>query len=255
MAGAHVVLTGCTGTAGAAVLARCIESPAIGKISVISRRPVKQAEGSDKVKVHIHNDFNAYPEGLLSELKGAVGCIWALGISTTRVNASEYKVITNDYTMAAAKAFTSLSPLFNFVYISGEGSKVTRTPGHFTPLFGRVKGETEKALLDLRSDHPGFRIWNVRPAMIDETQRRLSESPKPFGNRLAERTIPLLRAVWPGGISPTGALAEVLERCAVETSSKEEIKSKMQGSGFAVEEGDALGVLLANTGIRRLAGI
>ncbi len=41
-------------------------------------RPVKQAAGVDKVNVVIHNDFSAYSEGVLEQLKGAVGCVWAL---------------------------------------------------------------------------------------------------------------------------------------------------------------------------------
>lgn len=84
---AHLVLTGCTGTAGAAVLAHCIESSTIARASVLSRRPIKQAEGKEKVRVHIHKDFNSYPDSLLSELKGAVGCVWALGVSTSQVKA------------------------------------------------------------------------------------------------------------------------------------------------------------------------
>ncbi|KAL8763763.1 MAG: hypothetical protein Q9194_007265, partial [Teloschistes cf. exilis] len=85
---AHVILTGCTGTAGAAMLARCIESSSIARISVLSRRPVKQAEGKEeKVQVYIHSDFTTYPDELLGKLRGAVGCIWALGISTSQVKA------------------------------------------------------------------------------------------------------------------------------------------------------------------------
>ena len=84
---AHVILTGCTGTAGSAVLARCISSSSISKITVLTRRPIKQAESNEKVRVHIHKDFNAYPDELLRDLKGAVGCIWALGISTSKVSA------------------------------------------------------------------------------------------------------------------------------------------------------------------------
>lgn len=79
---AHVILTGCTGTAGSAVLARCIASKTISRISVLSRRQVKQAAGVGKVKVFIHEDFKVYPDSLLGELKGAVGCIWALGVPT-----------------------------------------------------------------------------------------------------------------------------------------------------------------------------
>ena len=83
----HIILTGATGTAGAAVLARCIASSTITRVSVLSRRPVKQAAGVDKVNVFMHNDFNTYPESLLGQLKGAVGCVWALGIASGQVGA------------------------------------------------------------------------------------------------------------------------------------------------------------------------
>ncbi|KAL8975918.1 MAG: hypothetical protein Q9205_007979, partial [Flavoplaca limonia] len=231
---AHVILTGCTGTAGSAMLAQCIKSSKVAQISVLSRRPVKQAEGQDKVKVHIHQDFRSYPDSLLSELKGAVGCIWALGISTTQVKPA---AITYDYALAAAKAFASLNPLFNFVYLSGDG--VTRTPGRFTPLFARVKGEAETSLLAMRSDAPGLRIWNVRPAFIDESQNPLKDGPD----------------MLPNGVTPTSPLAAISEDCALETDSKDEVKARIQGKGVTVEEGDTLGVLLANTGIRRLASL
>lgn len=84
---AHIILTGCTGTAGSAVLARCIASPSISRISVLSRRPVQQAAGVAKVNVVIHKDFNVYPNSLLGQLKGAVGCIWALGVPAGQVSA------------------------------------------------------------------------------------------------------------------------------------------------------------------------
>lgn len=111
------------------------------------------------------------------------------------------------------------------------------------------------SLLALRSEHPGLRIWNVRPAFIDETQRPRKEGPSPFINRLANRATPALRAIWPNSLSPTGPLAEVLVRCAEETTTKEDVGVEMEGKGFAMEEGATLGVLLVNTGIRRLAGL
>ncbi|KAL8998571.1 MAG: hypothetical protein Q9169_002411 [Polycauliona sp. 2 TL-2023] len=193
------------------MLAQCIKSSKIARISVLSRRPVKQAEGLDKVKVHIHQDFHSYPDSLLSELKGAVGCIWALGISTSQVKAE------------------------------------------FTLLFARVKGEAETSLLALRSDNPGLRIWNVRPGFIDESQNPLKDGPDMLTKKLAFRIAPLFRNVWPNGVSPTGLLAELSESCVLEEASKEDVKARIHGTGVTIEEGDTLGVLLANTGIRRLA--
>ncbi|KAL8916961.1 MAG: hypothetical protein Q9172_006027 [Xanthocarpia lactea] len=247
---AHIILTGCTGTAGSAILAQCISSSKVARVSVLSRRPVKQAEGNDKVTVHVHNDFGSYPDSLLDQLKGAVGCIWALGISTSQVKP---ETITYDYALAAAKAFASLSPTFNFVYISGDGA--TRNPSKCTPLFGCVKGEAEVSLLALRSDNPGLRVWNVRPAYIDETQNPLRDGSDIVLKKVMDRAVPLLRTVWPSGVTPTGPLAGLLESCALDTSSKEDVKARIQGTGVTIEEGGTLGVLLANTGIRRLAGL
>ena len=83
---AHVVLTGRTGTAGSAVLARRIASSSMSRISVLSRRPVRQATGIDKVNVIVHKDISVYPTDLLEQLKGAMGCVWALGVPMSQVS-------------------------------------------------------------------------------------------------------------------------------------------------------------------------
>jgi hypothetical protein len=44
------------------------------------------AEGHDKAKVIIHNDFGVYSETLLDELRDAKGCVWALGVSQNDVD-------------------------------------------------------------------------------------------------------------------------------------------------------------------------
>lgn len=122
-------------------------------------------------------------------------------------------------------------------------------------MFARVKGEAETSLLALRLDTPGLRIWNIRPAFIDESQNPLKDGSDTLVNKLSYRIAPLLRAVWPNGVSPTGSLAAVSESCALETASKDDVKARIQGTGVTVEQGDTLGVLVSNTGIRRLAGL
>jgi uncharacterized protein YbjT (DUF2867 family) len=77
----HLILTGATGLVGSAVLQVMLTHPAITTISVLSRRPVPQTEGHPKAKVIIHKDFLNYPPDLLEQLRGAEGCVWALGIS------------------------------------------------------------------------------------------------------------------------------------------------------------------------------
>lgn len=82
----HVVLTGATGLVGSGILNQMLKSTTISKISILSRRPVPVTEGHSKANVIIHKDFNTYDEGLLGQLKGAEGCVFALGISVNAVS-------------------------------------------------------------------------------------------------------------------------------------------------------------------------
>jgi uncharacterized protein YbjT (DUF2867 family) len=81
----HLVLTGATGLVGSGVLQYMISTPSVSRVSVLSRRPVPQAEGHEKVKVIIHKDFSSYPSEILSQLKDVDGVVWAQGISVTQV--------------------------------------------------------------------------------------------------------------------------------------------------------------------------
>ena len=81
----HIILTGATGTLGLATLQHILSSPSITRLSILSRRPVTLAEGHEKAEVIIHKDFETYPDEVLEKLKGAKGCVWALGISQTKV--------------------------------------------------------------------------------------------------------------------------------------------------------------------------
>jgi hypothetical protein len=85
----HLILTGATGLVGSAVLDSMLRIPDITKISILARRPVQMAEDAKdpRVNVIIHPDFAVYDSDVLEKLKGAKGCVWALGISQTQVNA------------------------------------------------------------------------------------------------------------------------------------------------------------------------
>ena len=91
----HLILTGATGLVGAGVLQQMIVHEGVSRISVLSRRPVKMAEGhEDKVKVIIHEDFEKYDKALLDQLKDAHGCVWALGVSQNAVS-KEFVLLPN----------------------------------------------------------------------------------------------------------------------------------------------------------------
>jgi nucleoside-diphosphate-sugar epimerase len=170
----HLILTGATGLIGTGVLDRMLKTTDVTKISILARRPVPFADDvkDPRVNVIIHNDFMNYDAPSLQEqLKGAKGCVWALGTtSTTQVTEGEYRQVTRDFTVEAAKAFAKMgseAEPFRFVYITGEGA--TQTPGMFTTLYGKVKGETEAMLTEVAKDQPGIMVLAARVGGVDGT--------------------------------------------------------------------------------------
>ena len=239
---AHVILTGATGTAGAAVLAYALKSSSISRVSVLSRRPVKLAENQPKANVIIHKDFETYPPDVLEQLKGATGCIWAQGISSRGMNEAEYSKITIDYPVAAAKAFSTLGVDMNFVYMSGEGADMNEKSSF---LFGRVKGRAENAMLALPKDHPSLHIYNIRPAAINPEGNYLQERKPTLQDRLSTGLGGVFEKVWKSFVIPTNKLAKVCVDLAT-------------GDGKPVPAGEGVGEdgrLLRNTALRRLAQI
>ncbi|GIC94620.1 putative nucleoside-diphosphate-sugar epimerases [Aspergillus udagawae] len=250
----HLILTGATGLVGSGVLDAMLAMKEVTKISVLSRRPVKMAEDAHdpRVQVIVHKDFETYDQTVLSQLQGATGCVWALGISQTKVNKDDYIKITKDYALEAAKAFRTLPPPdqpFHFVYVSGAGS--TTQPGFFTSLFARVKGETELELAELRRQFPLFRTSSVRPAFVDHAHHEAIKKylpPRPAYETLFRPLGPVFRAVTPGLCSPTEHLGRFLTEMAMG-----KYEDRLVGGKDVQIVGEM--PILENTAFRRLAGL
>ncbi|KAH7055729.1 hypothetical protein B0J12DRAFT_428318 [Macrophomina phaseolina] len=218
----HVILTGATGLVGSGALAQVLASMKTGgpisRLSILSRSPVPMAEGQENVTVIQHKDFEKYPPEVLKQLEGAEACIWAQGISQTQVGKEEYIKITQDYPLAAAKAFSGLNDPFKFVYVSGEGA--TQTPGYFTPLFGRVKGLAETQLLELpRAGYPSLRPYSVRPAFVDKAGHAAVIEAQKGRSGAHDLTAALLgppvRMLYQNFVSPTALLGDFFVKLAV----------------------------------------
>jgi uncharacterized protein YbjT (DUF2867 family) len=90
----HVILTGATGLIGSGILHNMLATEGITRVSILSRRPVKMAEGyEDRAKVIIHRDFAKYEPEVLEQLKDAQGVVWALGVSQNAVS-KEYAYLS-----------------------------------------------------------------------------------------------------------------------------------------------------------------
>ncbi|KAF2003509.1 hypothetical protein P154DRAFT_520103 [Amniculicola lignicola CBS 123094] len=241
----HLILTGATGLIGSGVFHQMLNMEGVSRISILSRRPVKMVEGhEDKAQVIIHKDFNNYDAALLEQLKDAHGVVWALGVSQNDVNKTQYVEITRDYTLAAAKAFSTLHPdkPFNFVYVSGEGA--TQTPGFFTPIFGRVKGETEQALFDFHKSTANFNVYNVRPAGVDWREHPEIHPFIPSLPMYRKALLPAIAALAKGWHTPTRPLGKVLTELALSQG------KPLEGKDIGME-----GTLVPNLAIRRMAGL
>jgi hypothetical protein len=111
---------------------------------------------------------------------GMDACFFCLGISVNQVSGeSEYRKITHDFAIAAARALRLHSPTAAFHYVSGGG-----TNEKSRMMWSRVKGATERELI---SDF-GAVCW--RPAFIDG---EVSEN----GLKLYNLLRPLFRVLKP----------------------------------------------------------
>ncbi|KAM0271886.1 hypothetical protein ACHAQH_008949 [Verticillium albo-atrum] len=257
----HLILTGATGLVGSGILDAMIKMKDVTKISILTRRPVPMAENAKdpRINVIIHKDFDTYTPEVLDKLRGAKGVVWALGISQNAVSKDprrlrDYVKITKDYTLAAAEAFAPLASAedpFRFVYVSGEGA--TQSPGRFTPIFGRVKGETETLLTEMRATHPGFLTESVRPAGVDPGQHEAIKPYIPTPGMVQSAMMTLLKPVMlvaRSFHSPTEPLGKFLTGMAM---GKYEDQLVAGGQGVHSLNGGLR--IVANVGFRRIFGL
>ncbi|ESZ91502.1 hypothetical protein SBOR_8112 [Sclerotinia borealis F-4128] len=251
----HLILTGATGLVGSSILQNMLTHPSITKLTILTRNPVPLAEthaNHSKANIIIHSDFNHYPESVLERLRGAEGCVWALGISSSGLDWEKYTEITQSYTLSAARAFSPLNAPkpFKFLYISGEGA--TTPPGMLTPMFGVVKGKTESDLLALAAKEKNcenLKVYNVRPGGVDasahEEIRDFVPQRKGMLKLVEMGLLPVVRTLGRNMWTPTREMSKVVTELMLGDGGKLEGEGVVEGSG---------GRTLSNIGLRRLGG-
>jgi uncharacterized protein YbjT (DUF2867 family) len=150
----RVLLFGATGTAGGSVLEACLAAPEVGEVRSLSRRAPKRTH--PRLRAVVHGDFLDYT-AVARDFEGVDLCLFCLGKSVSQVSGeAEYRVITHDYAVAAARCLRERSPRTVFHYLSGAGASLTSKS-----MWARVKAETE---VDMIREF-GSPCW--RPASID----------------------------------------------------------------------------------------
>ncbi|OUM03922.1 NAD-dependent epimerase/dehydratase family protein [Variovorax sp. JS1663] len=151
-----VLLFGATGMVGQGVLRECLLDPGVTKVLSVGRRTTGQVHPKlEELVVPDMLDYGAVED----RLAGYDACFFCLGVSSVGMSEPDYRRVTLDITLAAARLLVRLNPQMCFVYVSGAGTDSTeRGPS----MWARVKGETENALMRL----PFRAAYMFRPGFI-----------------------------------------------------------------------------------------
>ena len=155
----RVTVFGATGVAGSGVLSACLAAPEVEQVVVIVRKSTGVTD--PKLQEVIWQDFaNLSP--LESRLTNIDACFYCLGIASAGMSEQDYRVVTRDYALAAAKVMLAASPGHAFHFISGGG-----TNAESRMMWSRIKGQTEIELGQLSVDGRGLaRLTCWRPGYI-----------------------------------------------------------------------------------------
>ncbi|CAN5116702.1 epimerase [soil metagenome] len=151
-----VILFGATGMVGQGVLRECLLDPDVTQVLTVGR----SATGQHDPKLHeiVHRDFLDF-SAVERDMTGYDACFFCLGISSLGMNEDDYRRITYDTTLAAARPLARLNPGMTFVYVTGAGTDSTEQS---RVMWARVKGKTENDLLKL----PFKAAYMFRPGAI-----------------------------------------------------------------------------------------
>lgn len=151
-----VLIFGATGMVGAGVLLECLDDSRVESVLVVGRKSTGIRH--PKLTEILHTDFFAF-DSLKSRFADRDACFFCLGVSSVGMSEQDYRRLTYDLTLAAARAMVAANPRMTFCYVSGLGTDSTEQG---RAMWARVKGETENALLRL-----GFKAsYMLRPGFI-----------------------------------------------------------------------------------------
>jgi uncharacterized protein YbjT (DUF2867 family) len=141
---------------GQGVLRECLQDPSVERVLAIGRSAVGPRH--DKLRELLVKDFADF-SAIERELSGYDACFFCLGITSAGMSEADYRRVTYDIALAAARALVKLNPAMTFIFVSG-ASADSSEKGRV--MWARVKGATENALLAL----PFKGVYVFRPAAI-----------------------------------------------------------------------------------------
>ena len=197
----RVVLFGATGMIGQGVLRECLLDPEVTEVLSVARRTTNQEH--PKLREIVHQDFTNF-SSIASELSGYDACFFCLGVSSVGMSEENYRRVTHDTAVAAAKILLEKNPGFTFVFVSGMGADSSESGG---TMWARVKGATENTLLSM----PFKASYVVRPAAVRPVHGERSRATTTrVGYALFGWLVPVVGFVFPKYITTTERLARAM---------------------------------------------
>lgn len=141
---------------GQGVLRECLLDPDVEAVVSVVRN--RSGASHTKLREIEHGDFLDYT-AIAAGLAGFDACFFCLGVSSAGMAEPDYRRVTYDYPLAAARALVARSPGATFVYVSGQGADSTEK-GRI--MWARIKGAAENALLRI----PFHAVYIFRPGVI-----------------------------------------------------------------------------------------
>jgi uncharacterized protein YbjT (DUF2867 family) len=212
-----VILFGATGMVGQGTLRECLLDPDVERVLTVGRR--KTGQRNEKLMELTPASFTDFTP-IERELSGWDACFFCLGVSSAGMTEEDYRRVTYDVTLAAARVLARLNPAMTFLYVSGAGTDST---GKGRSMWARVKGETENALLKL----PFKSAYMLRPAFIQPLDGIKSST----GWTRALYAVlgpayPVWKALFPGYVTTTGQLGLAMIHIARHGAGKRVLENK-----------------------------
>src|SRR5262249_51131414 len=117
--------------------------PGVESVLAVGRSAL--TEKDEKLRELVLTDLTDYASAG-GELASYDACFFCLGVSSTGMSEADYRRVTYDIAIAAARALVVKNPDMTFVFVSGAGTDST---GKSRTMWARVKGEAENAILAL----------------------------------------------------------------------------------------------------------
>ncbi|HVW08706.1 MAG TPA: hypothetical protein VHC90_08990 [Bryobacteraceae bacterium] len=212
----RIILFGASGMVGQGVLRECLRDPDVDLVLLIGRTPIAQQH--PKIRQIVRPDPGDLAP-IQSELTGYDATFFCLGVSSAGMSAADYKRLTYDLTIRAARTLADQNPQMTFIYVSGKG---TDSSERGAIAWARVKGATENALLRM----PFKAAYMFRPGAIRPMH---GEQPKASATRIALKfmgwTIPIIQTIAPNSVTTTERIGRAMINAAKHGATKKVLES------------------------------